>query len=296
MRELLRRFALLYGWTLLAVALWPADVRAVDGVIEINQARALAGGVTATDSTGFPVIVDASGSYRLTSNLNVPAGSSAIVLSSAAKDVTIDLNGYAIIGVRNPADPLLDGIVGSSNGSLRVSNGTIRDMNASGIFTNGVLIAERVESVNNGFSGLWGGDDTSLVDVTALNNGSHGIRVGDRTKVYRCSTNTNFDGILAGKSSVIVNSTAIDNTGNGIYADNGSVVTGNTANGNGGDGIAGASGLTVTDNSARTNTGFGIHITSGGYGGNVLTNNGAGSVSGGLQIGTNVCGTDITCP
>ena len=35
---------------------------AVDGVIEINQARALAGGVTPGDTAGFPVTISVSGS------------------------------------------------------------------------------------------------------------------------------------------------------------------------------------------------------------------------------------------
>ena len=39
---------------------------AVEGVIDINQARALAGGVTPGDTPGFPVTVSQSGSYRLT--------------------------------------------------------------------------------------------------------------------------------------------------------------------------------------------------------------------------------------
>ena len=40
-----------------------------DGVIEINAAAAAAGGVTATDTPGYPVTIDAPGSYRLTGNL-----------------------------------------------------------------------------------------------------------------------------------------------------------------------------------------------------------------------------------
>ena len=44
---------------------------AVDGVIEINQARAMAGGITAGDNPGFPVNLTESGSYRLTSDLTV---------------------------------------------------------------------------------------------------------------------------------------------------------------------------------------------------------------------------------
>jgi len=51
---------------------------AVDGVIEINQARALAGGPG--DEPGFPVTIYASGSYRLTSNLSVGSDTDAILV------------------------------------------------------------------------------------------------------------------------------------------------------------------------------------------------------------------------
>ncbi len=69
---------------------------AVDGVIEINQARATAGSVTAGDTPGFPVSINATGSYRLTGDLNVPAGLDGIDVNS--DDVTLDLNGFNIVG------------------------------------------------------------------------------------------------------------------------------------------------------------------------------------------------------
>ena len=47
----------------------------VDGVIEISQARALAGGINPVDTPGFPITIDQSGSYRLTSDLNVSSES-----------------------------------------------------------------------------------------------------------------------------------------------------------------------------------------------------------------------------
>ena len=43
-----------------------------DGRIEINQARALAGGITPGDAPDFPVTLDQGGSYVLTSNLLLP--------------------------------------------------------------------------------------------------------------------------------------------------------------------------------------------------------------------------------
>ena len=80
-----------------------ARAAAVDGVIEINAARATAGGVTPTDQPGFPVTIDAPGSYRLTSNLTAsgdPATTSAIVVTTA-QNVTIDLNGFTLQGPTN---------------------------------------------------------------------------------------------------------------------------------------------------------------------------------------------------
>jgi len=59
---------LVAGLTLFCVPQHPAG--AVDGVIEINQAKAKAGAVTAGDTPGFPVTISAAGSYRLTGDLD----------------------------------------------------------------------------------------------------------------------------------------------------------------------------------------------------------------------------------
>jgi hypothetical protein len=76
---------------------------AVDGTIEINQAKVLAAG-------GFPFIITTPGSYRLTSNLTVPAGKIGIENSAGgtAGGVTIDLNGFSIIGPTAPAAGLME--------------------------------------------------------------------------------------------------------------------------------------------------------------------------------------------
>src|SRR5262245_5267299 len=71
-----------------------SDARAVDGVVEINQARALAGGVTPGDDPGYPVTITQAGSYRLTGSLSNPIGQSAILINSI--DVTLDLGGFEV--------------------------------------------------------------------------------------------------------------------------------------------------------------------------------------------------------
>jgi len=55
---------------------------AVDGTIEINQAKVLAQGGS------FPYTIGASGSYRLTGNLTVPAGGGFAIVVNAS-NVTI---------------------------------------------------------------------------------------------------------------------------------------------------------------------------------------------------------------
>src|SRR5437588_2480577 len=73
------------------------NIYAVDGVILIDQNRALAGNVTPGDAPGFPVTISVAGSYRLSGNLTVPdANTTAIEVT--ADSVTIDLNGFSIIG------------------------------------------------------------------------------------------------------------------------------------------------------------------------------------------------------
>ena len=67
---------------------------AVDGVIEINHASALAGGVTAPDLPNYPVTLAGPGSFRLTGALAPPAGQHAIVITGS--HVTLDLNGFSI--------------------------------------------------------------------------------------------------------------------------------------------------------------------------------------------------------
>ena len=72
---------------------------AVDGVVEISQVRALAGGLTVGDAPGFPVTISVSGSYRLTSNLDVtgqPSPENVIAVDITVGSVSLDLNGFSI--------------------------------------------------------------------------------------------------------------------------------------------------------------------------------------------------------
>ena len=90
--------SLLVGAALLGGVAMPTW--AVDGVILIDQNKAMAGNVTLGDTPGFPVTISLPGSYRLSGNLTVPdANTTAIEVTAGG--VSIDLNGFGIFGPTN---------------------------------------------------------------------------------------------------------------------------------------------------------------------------------------------------
>lgn len=100
---------------------------AKEGVVLIDQKKALAGDVTTGDGPGFPVTLSEPGSYRLSGNLTVPAGMHGVEISSS--DITLDLNGFRISGGGNSATAL----VGTGTlARITILNGTLSD------FDNGI--------------------------------------------------------------------------------------------------------------------------------------------------------------
>src|SRR5205807_10412712 len=75
----------------------PSSLFAVDGVDLIDQNRALAGNVAPGDAPGFPITISQAGSYRLSGNLTV-ADPNAVAIQITADFVTLDLNGFSVIG------------------------------------------------------------------------------------------------------------------------------------------------------------------------------------------------------
>jgi parallel beta-helix repeat protein len=318
--------------TLALLAATPA--LAVDGVIEINQTRAVAGGVTPGDAPGLPVTISRPGSYRLTGNLATSSRNiSAIVV--AADDVTVDLNGFTIActlsttGIIPVAcQPGLGqggvGVDAEDKDRIKVRNGSVRGMGSSGIVVgNGARVTDLHVSTNggrgidadgrgnmitgnavedNGGIGILAGASSTVSGNTARRNGGNGIFASIGSTVSGNAVEANdSNGIEASDGSTVIGNAARLNHGNGIDAGFGCTVSGNTAQGNDGDGIATQGGNTVSGNTVNGNDGFGLRLgSSDGYRGNVLTFNNGGlsnpHVSGGIEIGTNVCGTNTTCP
>jgi hypothetical protein len=193
---------------------WAAAITAGAGALHaevtmIDQKAALGGKVTTGDTAGFPVTISQPGSYRLNSNLVVPdAGTTAIEIT--ADNVTLDLNGFAILGpnvcVPNPVRCTFSGGAGigvkavnasaASPANVRVTNGTVSGMGGHGIRMMGDgVVVEHVNSVSNGGPGIVVGNG-AVIDSVAQLNASGAALVG--LIVRGCTAANNIFGILSG--------------------------------------------------------------------------------------------------
>jgi len=278
---------------------------AVDGVIEINQARALAGGLTPGDDPGFPVTISLSGSYRLTSDLNVPLDTDGIVTQGDAFQVTLDLNGFTIYSFSPSAGNTPSGISAQYGWNIRVHDGTIRGFYYGIGPASHYAWIQSVWVIQAKFRGIDIASDGVVVDSFVNENGiggggGGGIFVGDRSIVRGCKLLYNTGtGIQTGHSALVTGNVVTNTygiTAGGIVAYDGSTVTGNTVNGNY-IGVLASTGVTLLDNTARSNfVGFSFTGSNNGYARNVLTNNTADVVGTATELGTNFCGTDTVCP
>lgn len=215
--------------TLLWIVCLAPSARAVDGVLQINQACATGAGCFPGDSAGLPVQIQFAGSYRLTSNLVAASADSTMILVQTPY-VSVDLNGFAIEGPNTFTGPggvctapgTGIGISGVSS-DLAISNGYVRGMGSHGIQLN------------------QNGNNYRIHGVVAEQNCGDGIRVGNNSLVVDSLARRNAgSGIVGTTRNQVRNSVAESNKGSGIF-DAGSagrwLVQGSTANGNGANGI-----------------------------------------------------------
>lgn len=234
-----------------------ASAGAVDGTIEINQAKVIAAG-------GFPYAISTSASYRLTGNLTVTSAS-ANALDVSVSHVTIDLNGFSISGASGEATYGIN----ANETDITVENGTITGF-GFGVVTGNNGIVRNLHADSNG-DGIATGANSVVQGCTADSNTANGIySTGSGLVVSGNSANSNSKvGIGAGLGSTISGNSVYSNSGSGIYCNGGGcVISNNTIDDNNPDGI-----------NADSTTG---------YGGNVLNGNGT-NVSAGTSMKNNVC-------
>lgn len=164
----------------LAPALQSGPARAVDGVIEINNARAVAGGVTSGDTPGYPVTIDQSGSYRLTGPIYV-SGWNLHVVEITADHVTLDLGGFEIrcLWFVTPCagNGTGTGIYAPQAHDVTIRNGVVREVASTGIHVGRGARIEDVRVLDNGGSGIWYTFDAYIANSVIRGNGGNGILV-----------------------------------------------------------------------------------------------------------------------
>jgi hypothetical protein len=185
----------------------------------IDQNKALAGNVTPGDSAGFPITISRPGHYKLMSNLAVPQGTNAIVVT--ANGVTLDLNGFNVLGSVKcsqyggegttvtcaPMDGSSGILAGAVTGT-RILNGSIRGFGTYGVALGYRSIAEQLRIAEIGVYGI-SGADANVNDVLVELSGAGGISLSGISMVDRSAVRNNGgEGIVAG---LIQNSLASGN-------------------------------------------------------------------------------------
>lgn len=187
-----------------------------------------AGAVAPTDRfqlsdalTPLPHTITQPGSYVLTGPLTGVSGEHGIII--AADDVTLDLNGFALVG----APGSLNGVMLNTNTArCTIRNGVIRSWGGNGIDAPfgdlGDVIAHHTRLVDlqiaqNAQDGAALGDFAYVEGCIASENGFGGIRIGQEGVIKDCTSNNNGQVGLSGSNrALIVNCVSNDNGTHGI--------------------------------------------------------------------------------
>jgi hypothetical protein len=285
------------------VMLFP--LAALFSYLSIGAAPAHAAGPTKLKQPkAFPITIAQPGSYVLVSNLTVPDANTTAI-SVTADEVTIDLNGYSIVGPTicsgsphvSGCSPVGSGVGIDSSGKIgtTVLNGSVRGMGSNGIVISDGSV-HRVKAISNGGNGISVPTPSSSVyfgtmvtDSIANSNGGDGIyyiaSVIDSTASFNLGT-----GISA--EAVVSRCAAQSNgqVGIGTYNNLGTVANSTAAY----NGTIGISAYQVTDSEATTNGDKGI-AASAATGCAVTNNTGTPELSAVGIAGHNLC-EGTPCP
>lgn len=194
------------------------------------------------------------GSYYLTGNVAGVAGKHGIEV--AAVHVTIDLNGFELVGAGDVST--FDGVTyaGSTAGGVTVINGTIRNWGDDGIRGSLAVVRNCVLS-NNGGNGVSGAGH--VTDCVAFSNTGIGFQTTNGSVVRGCTARDNGDdGVNAGNGSTVTECTARNNGGIGIIAFGSSVISRCTSTLNTSAGINGQQATSIFDCNSSDNDDSGI--------------------------------------
>ena len=244
--------------------------------IEVNNIN------TPGDATAV-FVISQPGSYCLGSNVVGQAGKNGIRID--ADNVTLDLSGFAVLGVSGS----LSGILINSHFHINIRNGSISGWGSDGLAGAAGALArlDDLRADANGGAGISINSGSQVTNCIASGNGGVGISASNDVLLTGCMTGSNSGhGYLLGTACTIkssyaysnggsgiapsgVNSlTIIDcnthfNTGAGIAAPKRAFITSSTAEDNRTGGIITGASSTVSNCNASGNTGDGIIVATG---------------------------------
>ena len=197
------------------------------------------------------------GSYYLTGNIAGVTGKHGLEI--AASQVTVDLNGFSLIGGTGTRDGIS---AGGGLTDISIRNGTIRNWAQYGIRLTGAFYS-------------------SLLDLRVRANALDGIAAGSHSSIRSCVVNANgASGIFANAGCLIELCHAISNATDGVFVTSAGVISRCSAYLNSAAGIrsTGLGYLGIIACSSLENVGPGIRVNSGTLvRGNTLAANGRGS-------------------
>lgn len=174
-----------------------------------------------TEIDELPFVIDSSGFFFLRRDLTGVSGESGITVG--ADNVTIDLNGFSLIGVEGSSD----GIEANSRIGVAVRNGVVRQWGGIGIDnkngSNGQFSDLRL--YENGDLGIHGGDGALIRDTSAECNARSGLACSGGCVIRDSSAQRNGDyGINVTGEGLIRGNNVFGNATGGLFVGNSSVV------------------------------------------------------------------------
>jgi len=186
----------MWVWSaILSAGLWPLTAMGGDGRIEISQSCATGLGCGPGDAPGFPVSLQVTGGYLLTSDLTPGPDLPAIEIKQNSID--LDLNGFSVRGPGILGGPI-SGIVSFNLFAFnsRIRNGAVRGFRGKGIDLaqiDGIQLEDLLVYDNDG-GGVALGDHGLVRNLRVRGNGDFGMSLGNTTAYEDCSVSETDQG------------------------------------------------------------------------------------------------------
>jgi len=246
----MQNFKLHIGATLFlaAAACFPSKAPAADGTVLINQNTAINGLPGCAKSPSALITICQSGSYRLSGNITVASDNLDAILVTNNANVTLDLNGFSVVGPNS-----------CSTSTIIIVGGELifvlcTDQNAgTGIHGDGLTTVAVYNGIVKGFGigVLVQGGTVENVTITQMSG--IGLNIASGTARSNHVSTCGGGGIQA-QSSVVTDNTVFKNGTMGINTVQSSVIN-NVIETNAGPGIQGVCPSTAIGNTVHKSDG-----------------------------------------